>query len=53
MQNDKQRYFFEVDNVEKLDNFYEYEFGIFDINVKERLKSPLNFRNKLAHLNSF
>ena len=40
------RDFFEVDNVENLDAFYEYEFGISDINVKGRLKSPLNFGNK-------
>ena len=37
------RDFFEVDNVEKLNIFYEYEFGISDINVKGRLKKSVEF----------
>jgi hypothetical protein len=45
--------FFEVDNVENVDSFDEYEFGTSDVNVKGRLKSPLYFGIKLAHLNSF
>jgi hypothetical protein len=37
------RDFFEVDNVENLDTFYEYESGISDINVKGRLKKFVEF----------
>ena len=39
----KTEIFFEVDNVENLDTFYEYEFGISDINVKRRLKKSVEF----------
>jgi adenylate cyclase class IV len=46
--NDKQRFFFEVDNVENLDTFYEYEFGISDINVEGRLKKSVEFWEQIG-----
>jgi hypothetical protein len=42
------RDFFEVDNVEKLNIFYEYEFGISDINVKGRLKKTVEFWEQIG-----
>ena len=48
MLNDKQRFFFEVDNVENLDTFYEYEFGISDINVEGRLKKSVEFWEQIG-----
>ena len=41
-------FFFQVDNVEKLDIFYEYEFGISDINVKGRLKKSVEFQERIG-----
>jgi hypothetical protein len=40
--------FFEVDNVENLDTFYEYEFGISDIIVKGRLKKSVEFWERIG-----
>ena len=37
------RDFLEVDDVENVDTFDEYEFGISDINVKGRLKKSVEF----------
>ena len=39
---------FEVDNEDKLDIFYEYEFGISDINVKGRLKKSVEFWKQIG-----
>jgi hypothetical protein len=40
--------FFEVDNVENVDSFYEYEFGISDVNVKGRLKKSVELREQIG-----
>jgi hypothetical protein len=44
----KTEIFFEVDNVENVDSFYEYEFGISDVNVKERLKKSVEFWEQIG-----
>jgi hypothetical protein len=41
-------FFLEVDNVENLDIFYEYEFGVSDINVKGRLKKSVEFWQQIG-----
>ena len=38
----------QIDKVEKLDIFYEYEFGISDINVKGRLKKSVEFWKQIG-----
>jgi adenylate cyclase class IV len=48
VQKDKQRFFVEVDNVENLDTFYEYEFGISDINVEGRLNKSVEFWEQIG-----
>ena len=40
--------FFQIDKVEKLDIFYEYEFGISDINVNGRLKKSVEFWEQIG-----
>ena len=45
MQKDKQRFFVEVDNVENLDTFYEYES---DINVEGRLNKSVEFWEQIG-----
>jgi hypothetical protein len=42
------RDFFEIDNVEILDIFYEYESGISDINVTGRLKKSVEFSEQIG-----
>ena len=42
------RDFSEVDNVENLDTFYEYESGISDINVKGRLKKSVELWEQIG-----
>ena len=42
------RDFFEVNDVENLDTFDEYEFGISAINVKGRFKRSVEFWEQIA-----
>ena len=42
------RDFLEVDDVENLDTFDEYEFGIIDINVKGRFKRSVESWEQIA-----